>query len=195
MNLTPKSIMIRIKERVGLLNIINNLSWLFFEKILRMGVGLIVGVWIARYLGPEFFGQLNFATAFVGIFSAVGGLGLQSIVVKEIVKNPNDTQEILGTSALLQIACGFIAYGGCIFAMFWLRQDDLLTKQLIVIIGILMIFKSSDFVVYWFEAKVLSKYTALAQCSSFIIFSLLIIALIVSGSPLTAFAWALAGEA
>lgn len=33
-----------------------NTSWLFGEKILRMTVGLFVGVWVARYLGPEQFG-------------------------------------------------------------------------------------------------------------------------------------------
>ncbi len=195
MNLTPKSIIIRIKEQAGLIDIIKNISWLFFDKILRMGVGIFVTVWIARYLGPELFGQLNFVTAFVGIFSVVGALGLQAIVVREVVKNPNDAQEIIGTSALLQIFSGFMAYGGCIFAMFWIREDDLFAKQLILVVGSIILFKSSDFIVYFFEAKVLSKYTVLAQCSSFIIFSFLKIALIVSGAPLVAFAWAIAGEA
>ncbi len=41
----------RIAHRPGLLKILDNISWLFFDKILRMGVGLLVGVWVARYLG------------------------------------------------------------------------------------------------------------------------------------------------
>lgn len=58
-----------------------NTSWLFAEKILRMVVGLIVGVWVARYLGPERYGLLNYAMSFVGLFSAIATLGLDGIVV------------------------------------------------------------------------------------------------------------------
>jgi PST family polysaccharide transporter len=55
-NLIPAFIQRRISHRQNLVKIINNIGWLFFDKILRMGVGLFVGVWVARYLGPENFG-------------------------------------------------------------------------------------------------------------------------------------------
>ncbi len=58
-----------------------NTSWLFAEKILRMVVGLFVGVWVARYLGPERFGLLSYAQSFAGLFSAFATLGLDGIVV------------------------------------------------------------------------------------------------------------------
>lgn len=64
-----------------------NTSWLFAEKILRMVVGLFVGVWVARYLGPERFGLLSYAQSFVGLFSAFATLGLDEIVVRELVKD------------------------------------------------------------------------------------------------------------
>ena len=47
-----------------------NTSWLMLEKILRMGIGLVVGVWVARHLGPEKFGLLNYAQSFVFLFVA-----------------------------------------------------------------------------------------------------------------------------
>ena len=62
-----------------------NTSWLFAEKILRMVVGLLVGVWVARYLGPEKFGLLSYALSFVGLFSIVATFGLDEIVVRELV--------------------------------------------------------------------------------------------------------------
>jgi O-antigen/teichoic acid export membrane protein len=77
LNLTPAFIRRRIEHRPNLLKIFDNIGWLFFDKILRMGVGLVVGVWIARYLGPKQFGLLSFATAFVGLFGAIAGLGLK----------------------------------------------------------------------------------------------------------------------
>jgi len=83
--LIPAFINRRIAHRPNLVKIVDNISWLFFDKILRMGVGVLVGVWIARYLGPEQFGLLNFATAFTSLFGAIAALGLQGIVVRDIV--------------------------------------------------------------------------------------------------------------
>ena len=59
-----------------------NTSWLFAEKIIRMVVGLFVGVWVARYLGPEKFGLLSFVQSFVGLFTIFATLGLDVIVVR-----------------------------------------------------------------------------------------------------------------
>lgn len=42
-----------LKNHQGFMKYAKNTSWLFAEKILRMVVGLFVGVWVARYLGPE----------------------------------------------------------------------------------------------------------------------------------------------
>jgi hypothetical protein len=55
----------------GLRKILGNMSWLFVDRAVRMGMGLFVGVWIARYLGPAKFGSLNFAVAFVALFGTV----------------------------------------------------------------------------------------------------------------------------
>ena len=89
MNLIPAFVHRRIAHRPNLVKIVDNIGWLFFDKILRMGVGLFVGVWIARYLGPEQFGLLSFAIAFVGLFGAIATLGLQGIVVRDIVRDPD----------------------------------------------------------------------------------------------------------
>ena len=58
----------------------------FWRKILRMIVGLFVGIWVARYLGPEQFGLFSYAQSFVGLFTAFPTLGLDGIAVLELVK-------------------------------------------------------------------------------------------------------------
>jgi len=45
-----------LKQNQGFMKYFKNTSWLFGEKILRMVVGLFVGIWVARYLDPERFG-------------------------------------------------------------------------------------------------------------------------------------------
>lgn len=195
MNIISLFIRRRIANRPNLINIIHNIGWLFFDKILRMGAGFIVGVWIVRYLGPEQFGKLSFAFAFVGLFGAFAGLGLQGIVVRDIVRNQTNNGEILGTAAVLQFLSGLISYGLIIGIFFWLRSEDTIGKMLVVILGSIMLFKASEVAVYWFESQVLSKYTVWVKNSSFLVFAIIKIWLILNNAPLISFAWVAIGEA
>ena len=195
MNIIPHFIRCRIEHRPNLLKIVDNIGWLFFDKILRMGVGLIVGVWLARYLGPEHFGLYSFATAFIALFGAIAGLGMQGIVIRDIVRNPANKEETLGTAALLQLIGGLLAYGLALFTIFWVRPEDTLTQALVAILGSTILFKIGDVAVYWFESQVQSKYTVWVQNSSFLAFALIKILLILNDASLIAFASATVGEA
>jgi O-antigen/teichoic acid export membrane protein len=195
LNLIPAFIRRRIEHRPNLLKIVDNIGWLFFDKILRMGIGLFVGVWIARYLGPEQFGLLSFATAFVGLFGAIATMGLQGIVVRDIVRDPGGKEETLGTAAVLQFLGGLIAYGLILATIFWLRADDLMAKAIIAILGSMMLFKVSEIAVYWFESQVLSKYTVWMQNGLFLVFAAVKVGLILQNAPLIAFALAMMAEA
>jgi PST family polysaccharide transporter len=175
--------------------ILDNIGWLFFDKILRMGVGLIVGVWVARYLGPEQFGLFNFATAFVGLFGAVAGLGLQGIVVRDLVRDPSSKEETLGSAAAVQLVGGLVAYGLILATIFWLRPDDALAKTIVAILGSMMLFKASEVAVCWFESQVLSKFTVWVQNGTFLIFASIKVLLILQNAPFIAFAWITMAEA
>ncbi|MEP5566537.1 MAG: flippase [Halioglobus sp.] len=195
MNLIPDFIHRRVAHRPNLLKIFDNIGWLFFDKILRIGVGLVVGVWIARYLGPEQFGQFNFAAAFVGLFGAIAGLGLQGIVVRDIVRDPACKEETLGTAAVLQFIGGLLTYGLILGTIFWLRPDDALAKTLVAILGSTMLFKASQVAIYWFESQVLSKYIVWVQNGTVLVFAAIKVVLILNNAPLTSFAWAIMAEA
>ena len=97
------SIRDRILNSADLRKISINILWLAIDKILRMGVGLFVGVWIARYLGPEQFGTLNYSVAFVAIVGAFASFGLDSLVIRDIVRYPDRSGELLGTTVSLRI--------------------------------------------------------------------------------------------
>ncbi len=195
MNIVPAFVRRRIEHRTNLVKIVDNMGWLFFDKVLRMGVGLLVGVWVARYLGPEQFGLFSFVFAFVGMFGAVAGLGLQNIVVRDIVRDPSCKEETLGTAAMLQLVGGMLAYGCVMGTIFLLRPEETMAKLLVAILGSVLLFKFSDVALYWFESQVLSKYTVWAQNGCFLIFAAIKVSLILTSASLSAFAWATAAEA
>ena len=111
-------------EYHGLKKIIFNSSWLFADKVLRLGIGLFVGVWVARYLGPDSFGLFNYAAAFVGIVSIVGTMGLDSFVVRDIVREPEKRDEILGTAFILKGAGSLFGVCLCLLGIAVVRPHD-----------------------------------------------------------------------
>lgn len=191
MNIIPASIRYRLKHRPNVIKIVENIGWLFFDKILRLGVGLFVGVWLARYLGPEQFGVLNFSIAIVGIFGAVAGLGLSSIVVRDLVKEPKQSSRVLGSALFLQVFGGVLAYIMSLLTVFFLRPGDQLLQAVVVVIGGGLLFKFSDIAVHWFEAHVKSKYTVILQNSIFIFFAFVKMIFILLQVPLLFFAYAI----
>lgn len=195
LNIVPAFVRRRIAHRPNLVKIVDNIGWLFFDKILRMGVGLLVGVWIARYLGPEQFGLLNFATAFIGLFGAIAGLGLQGIVVRDIVRDPETARLTLGTAAVLQLVGGLVAYLLILGTIAYLRPDDVLARTIVAILGATMLIKASEMATYWFESQVQSKYTVWVQNGVFLVFAGVKVGLILSHAPLITFVWAMLAEA
>ena len=108
MQFLPKFIRQKLEGKSNLRKIIGNTGWLFADRFLRIIVELFIGVWIARYLGPEKFGLYSYAIAFVALFSAFSTLGLDRIVVREIVKEPTDKDEIIGTAFILKFIGGIL---------------------------------------------------------------------------------------
>jgi O-antigen/teichoic acid export membrane protein len=191
----PRGLRDRIAHQPGLLKILDNIGWLFFDKILRMGVGLLVGVWVARYLGPEQFGLLSFALAFVGLFGAVATLGLQGIVVRDIVRDQSSANETLGTAFVLQLLGGLTAYLLVLAAIYYFRPDDTLAKAIVAILGFTLVLKAGETIKYWFESQVQSKFVVWVENSVFLLIAGVKVVMILAQAPLIAFVWASLAEA
>lgn len=182
--------MAEIKLRIGstLRGIIINAGWLFVLRVLRILFALFVGVWVARYLGPEEFGIFNYALAFVTLFLPLTKLGLDGIVVRDLVREPASKDEILGTTFLLRLIGSIASLSAAVAAITFIRSGD---TQMLVLIGIIaggIVFQSFDTIDMWFQSQVQSKYTVYAQFFALVIANLTKIILILAGAPLVAFA-------
>ena len=164
-----------------------NTSWLFFERIVGMAVTFFVGVYVARYLGPANFGLLSYAGSFVGLFAAIGTLGLDSILVRELVKDEKQRDELLGTTFVLKIIGSIFVLIIVLIAVRFTNNDNF-TNLLIYIIVIGTIFQSFNVINFYFQAKVLSKYTVYAQIFSTILCSVIKLLLIYFNMGLIYFA-------
>ncbi|HES59337.1 MAG TPA: flippase [Caldithrix sp.] len=185
----------RIRKSPRLQKIGKNAAWLFFDQILRMGVSLVVGIWVARYLGPEQYGLLNFALAFLFFFQALAMMGLSEIVVRDIVKNPECANETLGTAFTMQLLGGSISLLLAVMTIFWLRPEDGLVKLMVAVLGFGMILRATEVIKYWFTSQVLSKYTVWVENIAVLALACVKVSLILLSAPLMAFVWVIFAEA
>lgn len=190
----PSSIARHLKGRAYLQNVLNNISWLFAEKILQMGIGLFVGVWLARYLQPGPYGIFNYAIAFVALFSPIATLGLDGIVVRNLVTHPSKKEKILGTAFCLRLGGSFAGFLFLFAAVYLLRPHDNLTRWLVGILGAGLVFQAFEVIRFWFESQVQSKYVVYARNIAFCTIAFLKVVLILIQAPLIAFAWAMLAE-
>ena len=164
-----------------------NTSWILGERILRMGVSLFVGIYVARYLGPERFGLLSYASSFVGIFAALATFGLDEVVVRELVKTPEQREKILGTSFLLKLVGTLLMWAAILVAIPF-TENDFQTNILIIIIAFGVLFQAFNVIDLSFQADVKSKYVVHAQFVQLIISSIVKIILVFNEAPLIWFA-------
>src|SRR4051812_6346984 len=92
-----------IPLRPGLLRIAANTAWLSSDRLVRMAVNVFIGAWFARYLGPDLFGAFNYAFAFVALAAPIAGMGLDNIIVRDLVRDPQSERVLLGTGFVLKL--------------------------------------------------------------------------------------------
>jgi polysaccharide transporter, PST family len=179
----------QLKSRSGLRAILANTGWLFGDRILRMGASLIVGVWVARYLGVEKYGLFNYALAFTSLFTPVITLGLDEVVVRHLVRKSADKEEILGTTFWLKLLGGIASVLLAVGSMFFLGERETEKILLVTILAMSGIFRAVDTIELWFQSQIQSKYTVIAKNAAYLLNNLIKVALILTKAPLLAFAW------
>lgn len=187
--LLPHSLRAKVKGRDYLQKVVSNTVWQFGDNLVRMAVGLLVGIWIARYLGPEQFGLFSYALAFVALFSALSSLGLDDIIVRDVVRDPSAKDEILGSAFLLKLTGGALSFGVATVVIFAVRPGDTLSHWLVGIVAAGAVFQALNVVEYWFHSQVQARYAIIARNTAFLVCALLKVGLILIEAPLILFAW------
>jgi len=179
----------RFKVSSTLRRLIINTGWLFMLRMLRLVFAFFVGVWLARYLGPQRFGTLSYALAFVGLFAPVAHLGLSGPVVREIVNDPGRKEEILGTTFLLRFSGGIFCFAAAAVAIMIIRPGDTLSRNLVTIIAFGLVFAAFESIDIWFQSQVQVKYAVYAKSAGLVLANLAKIYFIIAAASLVAFAW------
>lgn len=144
----------------GFQKYLQNAGWLFFGRIFGMVISFFVTAYVVRYLGPEQFGMLSYAISFTGLFSFVAGLGVDSMLYRDLVDKPEMQNSLLGTAFWLKLSGGLLAFVSVLAFLPFLNNTKQI-NQLIIIIAASFVFQSLNIINLFFQAKVVSKIIAI----------------------------------
>jgi len=151
-----------------------------------MIAGLLVGIWVARYLGPKQFGVFSYVLAFTSIFAGIAKMGLDNIVVRDLILDTDNRDVYLGTAFWLKVMGAIVAFAVVACATTF-TSNDTTTNFYIFIIAGGMIFQSFEVIDFYFQSKVLSKYISLCKMTQLLFSSLIKIYLVLRGAGLVWF--------
>lgn len=167
-------------EKLNLKNrsILNNALWIISGKIMKMAIILLIGLFTARYLGPTNYGVLNYSAALIAFFAVISGLGLNSIIVNELIENSDHEGSIIGSGLVARILSGLLSVAILYVLIGLLSKNDSVMIYVTVFQSISIVFQAFELIEYWFQYKLQSKHVTIVQTLSYIIVAIYKITLI-----------------
>ena len=162
MNRTPSI----LKRFVG------NTGWMMFRNIYSMLVSLIVGSLSARFLGPSNYGLLTYGNSIITFFSTVSRLGMDSVIVAEIVRKPEKSNIFLGTAFIMRLITSVFSFFAIWGFMLVFEPGNRLLQVVTLLQATAVIFQSTEVFYFWFQAKMEMKYVTLANMAALTVTSM-----------------------
>ena len=129
-----------------------------------MIIQFVVGVFSARYLGPENYGTINYVASFLSFFTSLCGLGLNGVIINEFINHKDEEGQILGTAILMRFAVSLLSVFSFIFLVYLLDgRNESVILWVAVLQAVQLPFAAFDTVNYWYQSKLLSKYASIFQ--------------------------------
>lgn len=168
--------------------LVKNATWIIACKLVQAVLNLVVTMISARYLGPAGYGIINYAASLVAFAVPIMQLGLNSIIVMEIVHSPETEGEALGTSMFLCFLSSFLSIAGVVAFTLIANRTETETIKICFVYSLLLIFQGLEILQYWFQAKLLSKYTSIFMLIAYTIVSAYKIVLLITNQSIYWFA-------
>lgn len=150
---------------------IKNSGWIIGQQIFQMVLQLVVGIITARYLGPSNYGSLNYTASFVTFFTSIATLGMEGVIIKKLIDNPNDEGTYIGSCMGLRLFASILSIITVSIIVYILNPSDYLKLILVFLQSFQLGFKAIEILDSWFQRHLKSKYVSIGKMVACIIVS------------------------
>ena len=177
-------------QRVLKSKFIHNTGWIMFAQIYQMILSLVIGVISARYLGPSNYGTINYAASYISFFSIACALGLEGIVVKEMVDNRDNEGIVLGSSIIMRLFAGFLSMISVYMIVAIINPGDHVLLVVTFLQSLVLLFNSFHIIDFWYQSLMRSKVPSIIKSITYTVMSIYRVLLLVTGKGVEWFAFA-----
>lgn len=169
---------------------IQNTGWIMFAQIYQMLLSLVIGVLSARYLGPSNYGTINYAASYISFFTIACALGLEGIVVKEMVDNRENEGVVLGSSIGMRLVAGFLSMIAVCAIVAVANPRDQVLLIVAFMQSLVLLFNAFHIIDTWYQSYLRSRTSTIIKCIAYTGMSIYRIWLLITGKSVEWFAFA-----
>lgn len=169
--------------------VVGNSLWIIIERTFSAVVIAVITILAARYLGTEQYGILNYGLTLATMFTAVMKLGIDSIIVNELINHKDRQGEFIGTSIVLRVASSILSLIAISLFLFLTNSSNPVLVLVGVIQSIVLVFQAGYIFDYWFQSHLISKYVSIAKLGATIATGVYSVYLLSSGKGIEWFAF------
>ena len=166
--------------------VVRNVVWAVTGKVVTLLGGLLVGIFVARYLGPQQYGLMSYVLSYVALFQVLASFGMDQIEIREESKTPEEKDKIIGTAFGLKLFFAVVTIGLIVLTA-WLFEADPFTKWMIILYSTSMIMNSFGVIRNYFTSLVWNEYIVKTEISRTLIGAAIKVGLLLLHAPLVWF--------
>lgn len=151
--------------------VIKNAGWIIGARIAQAGLSFLISILTARYLGPSNYGIISYAASLVSFVTPIMYLGINNIIVQDLIENPDEEGKILGSSLFVNFISSLFCIVGVVSFSYICNPNEPTTVLVCLLYSFLLVFQAVDILQYWFQAKLLSKYTSILILLAYVVVS------------------------
>lgn len=170
--------------------VVKNAGWIVMGSLINKVLAFLVSVLTTRYLGPDNYGLLNYAVAYTTFFASLCTLGINSVIVKNLVDHPDEEGTTIGTTLLLRSISSFLSALMIVGIVCIVDCDEPLTIMVVAMYSVGLLFQIFDTFNYWFQSRLMSKFSSFASIAAFVTVSAYKVILLITGKSVIWFAMA-----
>lgn len=175
-------------KRIKKNKFITNTNWLLFKNIYSMLLSLVIGSLSARYLGPSNYGLIGYGASLVSLFTSISQLGLNSIIMNELLSRPQEKGKTLGTALAMRVAASTVCFFCVLFFTSVVEPENKVLLVVTALQAFAIICNTYELLNEWFLSELQSKVYVVAASVGATIVGIWRILLLVLGASVQWFA-------
>lgn len=164
-----------------------NTVWMMIARCSWIITAFTVGIFVTRKLGPEQFGELNYAMAWLGMFTIILDLGVGGLIQRDLVQHPEKKDRLLGNFIVFKATQSVFMFLIAGVSLLISNQPPQIIKLVLILMCGYVTIAATSLPAY-FTAVVKNQYEAFSQILSCVIYNGIRLCAVIFNWDLTVYA-------